>query len=96
MAPTSMLAVQRKPCVTCIYRRESPFDLASLEAQCADPRMRGFFLGYRVCHHSADPESAVCAGFWARHKDHCTAGQVAQRLGLVAMVDVDVFREKKG
>ena len=49
--------------------------------------MPGFFIGYRVCHHSQnDPEGVCCRGFWNKHKDHFTNGQLAQRLGLVEMI----------
>lgn len=82
------LRVQRKQCETCIYRPDSPLNLQRLEADCADPVMDGFFKGHRVCHHSAD---AVCAGFWARHKDAFTLGQLAQRLNMVTFVDEDVL-----
>jgi len=86
-----MLRVQRKQCATCIYRPDSPLDLAQLEAAIADPRMAGHFKGHRVCHHSED---AVCAGFWARHKNHFDGGQLAQRLGRVQLVDDDTMEEQ--
>ena len=79
--------VQRKQCETCIYRKDSPLDLAALEAAIADPFMKGHFSGYRVCHHSDD---AVCRGFWNRHRDDCTPTQLAQRLGYVKFVDDDI------
>lgn len=82
-----MLRVQRRQCATCIYRPDSPLDLTALEDAIRDPRMEGHFKGSRICHHSKD---AVCAGFWARHKDHYDAGQLAQRLSLVVLVDDDV------
>lgn len=82
-----MLRVQRKQCETCIYRKDSPLDITQLEAEVLDPRMPGHFERSRICHHSGD---AVCAGFWARHKDHFDAGQLAQRLGLVQLVDDDL------
>lgn len=82
------LEVQRRQCATCIYRSDSPLDLAHLESEVADDYMDGFFKGPRICHHS---ESAVCAGFWARHKDSFAAGQIAQRLGMVQFVDHDTL-----
>lgn len=84
--------VQATPCATCIYRTNSPLDLARLEAEIADPRMPGFFTGHRVCHHTAAPAEACCAGFWARHANHFTLGQLAQRLGWVRTVHRDVLR----
>lgn len=75
--------VQARLCSTCIYRPESPLDLAKLEAEVADPHMRGFFTSYRVCHQS---DHACCAGFWVRHKDHFQLGQLAQRLGWLRKV----------
>jgi hypothetical protein len=48
-----------------------------------DPRMAGHFAGYRVCHHS---RRAVCAGFWARHRDAFDLGQIAQRFDLMQFV----------
>jgi hypothetical protein len=83
------LRVQRRQCDTCIYRKDSPLDLKKLEAQIADPHMPGHFKGSRICHHSKD---AVCAGFWRRHKDDFDAGQLAQRLGLVELVDDDTLK----
>ena len=78
--------VQAKPCATCIYSSRSPLDIQRLEAEVADPHMPGFFAGYRVCHHTAAPAEACCAGFWARYKDRITLGQIAQRLGWVRKV----------
>ena len=82
-----MLRVQRRQCSTCIYRPDSALDIAALEEAIKDPRMEGHFKGSRTCHHSRD---AVCAGFWARHKDNYDAGQLAQRLLLVEFVDDNV------
>jgi hypothetical protein len=84
-----MLRVQRRQCDTCIYRPDSPLDVKALEAEIADPH--GGFKGHRICHHSHD---AVCAGFWARHKDAFALGQIAQRLGAVQRVDDDVLKEE--
>jgi hypothetical protein len=78
--------VQSKQCSTCIYRKDSPLDLKRLEAEISDPYMKGFFAGHRICHHS---ETACCRGFWNRHKDQFTAGQMAQRLNIVEFVDHD-------
>lgn len=87
--------VQRKMCSSCIYRRSSPLDLAKLEADVADPRMPGHFIKHRQCHHSNAKTPACCAGFWARHKDSFAAGQIAQRLGMVVKVSVDVLKRKE-
>lgn len=85
------LRVQRKQCATCIYRKDSTLDIKQLEAQIADPHMRGFFKGHRVCHHSKD---ACCRGFWNRHKDHFTLGQLAKRLGFVEFVNDDTLTRR--
>jgi len=77
--------VQRKQCATCIYRADSPLDLAKLEADVADPCGFGF-KGHRICHHSAPGSDSCCRGFWNRHKDEFPAGQIAQRLGLVEFI----------
>ena len=45
-----ILEVQRRMCDSCIYRPDSTLDIAQLEAAIADPKMRGFFTGYRACH----------------------------------------------
>ena len=74
-----MFKVQQRMCATCIYRPESPLDLAKLESDIADPRMQGYFIGYRVCHHTHPSDETCCRGFWNAHKDHFTAGQLAQR-----------------
>lgn len=94
MKPKTAFAfeVQRKACSTCIYKKTSTLDIKKLEADVADDRMEGFFKGHRICHHS---RSACCRGFWNRHKDSFTAGQIAQRLGLVRFVDHDVLAEAK-
>lgn len=77
--------VQSKQCSTCIYRKDSVLDLNKLEAEIADPFMKGFFRSYRQCHHS---DSACCRGFWNHHKDHFAIGQVAQRMKGVVFVDL--------
>jgi hypothetical protein len=88
-----MFQVQRRMCQSCIYRPESPLDLARLEAEIADPHMAGYFQGFRECHHAPPGSGICCAGFYARHKDHCDAGQLAQRLGVVAYVEVDRYTD---
>lgn len=76
--------VQAKQCATCIYRPHSPLDLEALEAEIRDPHSG--FSSYRICHHSED---ACCRGFWDRHKDEFALGQIAQRLGVVKLVEDD-------
>ncbi len=76
-----MFKVQRKQCSTCIYRKDSPLNLAKLEAEIADPHVG--FRSWRVCHHTDD---VCCRGFWNRHKNKFQMGQVAQRLGFVEFV----------
>ncbi len=83
------MKVQKTQCSTCIYRPDSPLDLAKLEADVADGY--GGFKGHRVCHHSND---ACCAGFWARHKNEFQLGQIAQRLGVVEFVEDDTLKGK--
>jgi hypothetical protein len=78
--------VQRRMCLTCIYRLDCPLDLVALEAAVRD--MYVGFKSHRICHHSRD---ACCRGFWERHRDEFPAGQVAQRLGLVEFVEEDEF-----
>lgn len=74
----------KRACDTCIYRKDSGFDVRELESQVADSHIDGMFNGYRICHHH---ERAVCRGFWNRHKDKFAVGQIAQRLGAVVEVD---------
>ena len=83
------MRVQKTQCSTCIYRPDSPLDLAKLEADVADGY--GGFKGHRICHHSDD---ACCAGFWARHKNEFQLGQIAQRLGVVKFVQDDTLEGK--
>ena len=80
------LRVQRHRCRTCIYRKNSPLDIAALEDEIRDPG--DGFRGYRVCHQS---DTACCSGFWDKHKDEFRAGQLAQRLDLVEFVDDDTL-----
>ena len=77
--------VQRRRCATCIYRRDSILDIRSLEDAIRDPHIG--FRGYRICHRSDD---VCCRGFWDHHSQEFAAGQIAQRLGLVEFVDVDI------
>lgn len=83
--------VQHKQCTTCIYKKSTPLRIEKLEADIADPMLRGFFTGYRICHHSDD---VCCRGFWDRHKDHFTLGQLAQRLHCVEFVHVDTLVDR--
>jgi len=76
--------VRATQCRTCIYRRDSPLDLAGLERAIADPRLPGFFKGYRICHHTT---ASCCRGFWRRNRNNFTLGQLAQRLGFVRFSD---------
>ena len=82
MLPT--FDVRKRPCSTCIYRKDSSLDLKALETEIAD--RFGGFVGHRICHHSVN---VCCRGFWNRHKDEFQMGQVAQRLDRVRFVDVD-------
>lgn len=79
--------VQKRMCTTCIYRPDSPLDLAQLENACRDPYVG--FRGYRVCHHSID---VCCRGFWEVHKDEFPLGQIAQRVGIVEFVEIDLLK----
>jgi hypothetical protein len=85
--------VQAQQCATCIYRPDSPLDLATLEAQIADGF--GGFSKHRQCHHSSKAHPVCCRGFWNRHKDHFPGGQIAQRLGMVVFVDVDTLKARR-
>lgn len=86
-----MFRVQRQPCSTCIYRKDSPLDLGVLEDAVRDKHMG--FKGHRICHHS---DAACCRGFWNAHKDEFPMGQIAQRLGMVEYVDDDrLFQQRK-
>ncbi len=87
-----MLKVQKKMCSSCIYLPSSSLDLKKLEADVADKHMPGYFRGHRICHHSND---VCCRGFWNRHKDKFTLGQIAQRMGWVRFVTVDTLKVKK-
>jgi hypothetical protein len=91
------LYVQRRPCATCIYRPETPFDTERLEAPIVDPRMPGFFTSYRACHHAPRHLGVCCHGFWRLHRWAFTLGQLAQRLKRVRFVDIDHDpRRRKG
>lgn len=80
--------VQEKMCATCIYRPDSTLDLQALEDAVRDDY--GGFSGHRICHHSTD---VCCAGFWAKHKDEFQLGQIAQRLHMVELVNVDTLAD---
>jgi hypothetical protein len=82
--------VQKRLCATCIYRPDSALDLRRLEDAVRDKHIG--FCGYRACHHAPNSSRICCRGFWNAHKDEFAAGQIAQRLGLVQFVDVDVLK----
>lgn len=77
--------VQAKQCSTCIYRWDSPPNLAKLEAEA---RRKD---SYRICHHSKD---VCCHAFWRRHKNDFNLGRIAQRLGAVVFVAVDRMKKR--
>ena len=85
--------VQARLCATCIYRPDSTLNLAALEDAVRDPYVG--FKGYRECHHAQRGSGVCCRGFWEAHRDEFAAGQIAQRLDLVEMVDVDVLQTKR-
>ena len=83
------MKVAAKQCETCIYRADSPLDLKQLEAEVADPYVLGFFRAHRLCHHfdgNLDTPEVCCRGFWDRHKNNFNLGRIAQRLGMVEMI----------
>ena len=84
--------VQRRMCATCIYRPDSTLDIKALEDAVRDPRMPDYFTGFRECHHAKRGSGVCCRGFWEKHADHFTAGQLAQRLNFVEFVDVDTIK----
>ncbi len=84
--------VQKDPCSSCIYKKDSGFDIKKLEDDVRDPFMG--FKGFRECHHAKRGSKVCCAGFWNAHKDEFAAGQIAQRLNAVEFVSVDVLEVK--
>ncbi len=78
--------VKSKMCDTCIYRPECALDINTLEDAVKDPFMKGYFKGHRECHTPKRKSGHCCRGFWNRHKDSFTLGQLAQRLGFVEYV----------
>lgn len=88
-----LLKVQVRQCATCIYKKTCTWDVKELERQVSDPKISGFFVTFRACHHAPSNSHVVCKGFWNRHKNHFTLGQLAQRLGGVAFVWVDRFKD---
>jgi hypothetical protein len=85
--------VQAQQCSTCIFRKDSVLSLKALLKEIADPKMKGFFIGYRECHHADRDGGVCCKGFWDSYKDHFQAGQIAQRLNLVEFVDIDCLAD---
>ena len=61
-------------------KESSPLGSAALEAEVADPGMRGHFSKYRVCHTHHPARNVVCAGFAERHASECTPIQISERL----------------
>ena len=89
-----MFKVQAKICETCIYKAGLGWRLDELLEQIADPKMRGYFSSYRECHHAERNSGVCCRGFWNAHSQDFASGQIAQRVGLVEFVDVDVWKEE--
>lgn len=85
------LKVRKTSCSTCIYRDGSRQNIKALEDRVRDPHMPRHFTRYRQCHHhdprQGEHQERVCRGFWTRHADDFTAGQLAQRLGMVEFTD---------
>lgn len=80
--------VRRTQCETCIYRKDSPLDLAKLENQVKDEH--GCFTSFRACHHHGTGEETVCCrGFWNRHRDAVTVTRLAEVLGLVVFTNTN-------
>ena len=67
-------------------RRSAP-NVGSLADAVRDPLG---FRTHRIRHH---PRDVCCRGFWDKHKNDFTLGQIAQRLGRVEFVDIDVRRK---
>ena len=76
------MKTRQSQCSTCIYREDSPLDLAALESEIRDKRMPEHFSGWRACHTDRSNET-ICEGFRARHGENCTPIQIASRLGLI-------------
>ena len=77
--------VMKEQCDTCIYRKKSKLEgrvldwnIDKLEDDVRDEHVG--FKDHRVCHHNGD---ACCRGFWNRHKNEFTLGQIAQRLNRI-------------
>jgi hypothetical protein len=78
-------------CKTCIYRKTwAGTPVEALEDQVRETH-RGAtgFKGFRICHSQKRGGKACCRGFWNRRRDQFAAGQIAQRLGLVAYAEPD-------
>ena len=90
-----MFRVRKSMCSTCIYRPDNPLNIKALEDAVRDPNLEGYFIRFRSCHHHRDKTHVCCRGFWDRHKDSFTAGQLAQRFGMVDFSDRDDIRIKE-
>ena len=80
-ADDEVFAVRATMCPSCIYRKESPLDLAKLEAEVIDGY--GGVNAYRICHHHR--------GFWNRHWTKYAPARLAVRFGLVKFSDEGDF-----
>ncbi len=78
--------VKKTMCASCIHRPDSALDITVLEDAVRDPNMEGYFKGHRECHTPKRKSGHCCRGFWDRHKDSFTLGQLAQRLNFVEYV----------
>lgn len=81
-----MFKVQKKPCSTCIYRKDSPLNK---RLKIIEDRAKG---SWQVCHHSDD---VCCRGFWNRYRNEFNLGRIVQRLNAVLFVNVDTFKKEK-
>lgn len=76
------MKIRKTACHTCIYRPDSPLDLAKLEREVKD--RYGCFVGYRLCHHHLnDDDGVVCRGFFAKHGMKVTKIRLAKILGIL-------------
>ena len=90
-----VFVVRESVCSSCIYRKDSPLDLAKLEAEVIDEY--GGVNAYRICHHhraDGNGRGTCCRGFWNCHWMKYAPARLAMRFGLVRFSDEGDFWEE--
>lgn len=81
--------VHANKCDTCVFRKGNPMKLAPGRlAEIIDENLKADTA--LICHkttYEQKPDENVCKGFFDAYGDEITALQIAERMGLIELVD---------